>query len=367
MRRTIKYIISFIFMFIVTCSGLLCSAAIITDSLDNDQKGIILSNAVESGLNGMIGPSSYWGIASYTDTLSTASYFVRGYNWDNNSAFDSSSVTLNLPFYLSFFDSLTIQLVLATNLSTTSSNLSTPTFYKVFGSTSSTVAGIRLGDVYIANVIPPGSTRTTKTTFFGSLYQITINDPIDFLRIKFTVSSYSSNQMFIFGFAGIDVTGTSEALQNIDQQVSQIGIKVDTLTSAIQNAASNIGSIVTGQGTILSAVEDIKDYVESIDDKQDIIIYATQNDQLIIQEYNERLTEIKNEFNEYNSILEQYYNPPNINNVTNIIDGGVPSEYDPTVVAPVLSAIFDNSIVTIILVAVLALAVMSYVLFGKKG
>lgn len=368
MRRTIQYIISFIFILIVTCSGLLCSAAVITDTLDADQKGIILSNATGSGFYDFRLQNTNWAIGTYTDYFSKAEYIARG-NSNSINSISSTSLTLNLPFFLSGFDSLTVEFFLLSNYSTNYSPFGTPTVSRVLGSAASSLSVTNIGSVNLRNVQTPSNTGSNVTTsYFGYLYQVTITDPIDYLRIQFSSDETGSNaKQFLYGFAGVYVNGTSEALANIEVQVSQIGTKVDTLTSAIQSAASNIGAIVTGQGNLLTAVEDIKDYAESIDDKQDIIIYATQNDQLIIQEYNERLTEIKNEFNEYNSILEQYYNAPDVNNVTNIIDGGMPSEYNPAVVAPVLSAIFDNSIVTIILVAVLALVLMSYVLFGKKG
>ena len=368
MRHTIKYIISFIFILIVTCSGLLCSAAVITDSLDPDQKAIILQNATGSGFNSLSSGNTYWAIGTYQDYFSDATYIARG-NSSNINSITSTSLTLNLPFYLSGFDSMTIEFFLLSNYAASSSPFGTPTVSRVFGSAATSLSITNIGSVNLRDVTIPSNTGGSSTaSYFGYLYQVTVTDPIDFLRIQFS-SDYVGNSVkqFLYGFAGVYVNGTSEALANIEVQVSQIGSKVDALTTAIQNATSDIGAIVDGQGNLLTAVEDIKDYAESIDDKQDIIIYATQNDQLVIQEYNERLTEIKNEFNEYNSILEQYYNPPDVNNVTNIIDGGMPSEYDPTIVAPVLSAIFDNSIVTIILVAVLALAVMSYVLFGKKG
>lgn len=366
MSRTIKYIISFIFMLTVTCSGLLCSAAVITDSLDDDQKGIILSNATGSGFYDFSPQDINWAVGTYTDFFSKANYVARG-NSNSINSINSTSLTLNLPFFLSGFDSVTVEFFILSNY--TGSTFRGLTVSRVLGSTATSLSVTSIGSVSLRGVQTPSNTGSSVTaSYSGVLYQVTITDPIDYLRIQFSsLYTGSTVKQFLYGFAGVYVNGTSEALQNIDQQVSQIGAKVDSLTAAVQSAASNIGAIVTGQGDLLTAVEDIKDYAESIDDKQDIIIYATQNDQLVIQEYNERLTDIKNEFNQYNSILDQYYNPPDVNNVTNIIDGGMPSEYDPTVIAPVLSAIFDNSIVTIILVAVLALAVMSYVLFGKKG
>lgn len=368
MKKICQFIISFILMSSLMLGGILCSAAVITDSLDADQKGIILSNATGTGFYDFRPQNTNWAISTYTDYFSKADYIARG-NSNSINSISSTSLTLNLPFYLSGFDSLTVEFFLLSNYSTNYSPFSTLTVSRVLGSAASSLSVTNIGSVNLRDVKTPSNTGSSVTaSYFGYLYQVTITDPIDFLRIQFT-SDYTGSdaKQFLYGFAGVYVNGTSEALANIEVQVSQIGTKVDTLTSAIQNAASNIGAIVTGQGNLLTAVEDIKDYAESIDDKQDIIIYATQNDQLIIQEYNERLTEIKNEFNQYNSILEQYYNPPDVNNVTNIIDGGIPDEFNPGELLSPLQSIMGSSIISTLLIAVATCVLISYVLFGKKG
>lgn len=367
MRRIIKYIISFIFILIVACSGLLCSAAVITDSLDTDQKAIILQNATGTGFNDFSSSDTNWALGIYQDYYSDASYTLRG-NSNSIYALSSKSLTLNLPFYLSGFDSLTIEFMLLSSHSYIGV-FGTPTFSRVIGSSSYAITATRIGEANLRSVETPSNVNSSVTSnYYGYIYQITITDPIDFLRIQFnSVYAPTDVKQFLYGFAGIYVNGTSEALANIETQVSQIGGKVDTLTSAIQNAASNIGAIVDGQGDLLTSVDDVKAYLESIDEKQGIIIYATQDDQLIIQELDERFESIKDDLDEYKDILDRYHNPPDINNVTNIIDQGLPNEFNPQVISPVLAAVFDNSIVTTILIAVGALMLMSYILFGKKG
>lgn len=356
MRRTIKYIISFIFILIVTCSGLLCSAAIFEKTLDSEQMALIVTNNSRTNTQGT------WAYLNFTTSAGVTYYTVGNVSSNSQPLLSNKNSVYNFPLFLSGFESITVQFAIFRN---EYPYMSIVNVKSVTGSSAPTVAYEQIGSTGTDTMPMPGGSGTAN--YYGKQYQVTITGPsIDYLRITVDYDG-SYDDDYMVGLIGIQVNATSEALQNIDQQVSQIGSKVDSLTSAVQNAASNIGAIVDGQGNLLTAVEDIKDYAESIDDKQDIIIYATENDQLVIQEYNERLTDIKNEFNQYNSILEQYYNAPDVNNVTSIIDGGMPSEYDPTVVAPVLSAIFDNSIVTIILVAVLALVLMSYVLFGKKG
>lgn len=353
MRRIIKYIISFIFILIVACSGLLCSAAIFPEYLTSEQINLIRRSATYSGLKGT------W--LTYTFSNDTGSYYMYGNIQSNQSPLSTSNPILYYPLFLSNFDTVVVQFA-------GFGTFDWPSILNVRavnGSVATDIPFEKIGNLGSGNIAIPGSSSTT--TYLGSQYQITISEPIDYLQITLDIPYYTVSSYYLFGLMGIQVIGTSDVLLSIESQVLQIGSKVDALTSAVQNATSDIGAIVDGQGDILTSVDDVKAYLESIDEKQDIIIYATQNDQLIILELDERFEVIKDELDEYKDILEQYYSPPDVNNVTNIIQNGLPNEYNPQVLSPVLTAVFDNSIVTTILIAVLALVTMSYVLFGKKG
>lgn len=346
-------------------------AAVITNTLDVDQKQIILNNSTSTGTKyNFNSQSTYWKNAIYTDSYSGAQYVMRGNTSSYSKIVNSNTPVFNLSMFLSGFDSMTIEFVVMQDY--TSSSAYMPrigTVQSVVGSVATSVSYQNIGSARLDSVYKPGSTgtaSTAKTTYYGTIYQVTVTNAIDYLRINFTDYYYSDIENMLLGFCAVYINGTSEALQNIEYQVSQIGTKVDDLKTAIQNAASNIGGIATNQGNILTSVNQIKGLSQTLVDNQQIIMYATQDDQLIITALNDRFDDVKDALDEYKQIMEQYHNPPEISNVTNIINQGVPQEYNPQVVAPVLGVIFDNSIVTTILIAVLALATMSYVLFGKK-
>lgn len=345
-------------------------AAILEDNFDETQKRIVMGNANASGLLSLTTAINNWPYANYTDSTSGVDYFVRG-NKYNSTAVTSSSVTLNLPFFLSGFDSLNIEFALAANSGSQNAfhwYIENLKFYIVKDSIATPVTFQDIGDIYLSQVnIPTTTNSNNAVNYYGNVYQIKITQPIDYLRITFTGTEYGTSWKYLlWGFAGIYVQATSEALVSIEQQVIEITGKVDDLKQAIENAASDLGGIATNQGEILDTVNDIKQLNNTLVQNQQIIMYSTQDDQIVMNELNDRFNDVKDALNEYKEIMEQYHNPPEISNVTNIINQGVPQEYNPQVVAPVLGVIFDNSIVTTILIAVLALATMSYVLFGKK-
>lgn len=364
MKKICQFIISFILMSSLMLSGILCSAAILEDNLDADQQTTILQNASATGLKNFSSTSTYWVMQNYTDSLSNANYVLRG-NKQSGGAISSTSFTLNLPFYLSGFDSLSIQFVVFGTYSGgyPFNNFS---FYQVNGSVATALSFQEIGSATLTNVKVPGS--TTSATYNGRIYQVTVNSSIDFLRVQFgTWYSSSDINYMMFGFSGIYVQGTSEALQNIEYQVSQIGTKVDDLKTAIQAAASNIGGIATNQGNILTSVNQIKGLAQTLVDNQEIIMYSSDDDQLILTELDTRTQDVKDALTEYKTIINQYHNPPDVNNVTNVIQQGIPEQYNPQEFATVLTAALNNSIVTTILITLGAVCLLSYVLFGKKG
>lgn len=368
-----RYIISFILILTVCSVGLLCSAAIIQDNFDETQKRIVLGNTNATGTLSF-SQTANWAYANYTDSTSGVNYFVRG-NKYNTTAVTRTDVTINLPFFLSGFDSLTLEFVLGANSPNQnywSSQFTDIQVYSVKDSIATPVERTDIGDVYLSQVkIPTTTSSTNTTTYYGNIYQISVTEPIDYLRITFNTNSYGTQtdywRYLIFGFAGIYVNATSEALVSIQQQVIDIAGKVDDLKQAIEDAASSLGGIATNQGDILNSVNDIKELNNTLVENQQIIMYSTEDDQIVMNALNERFTEVKDALQEYRDILEQYHNPPSVGDVTNIINQGVPQDYDPAIVAPVLTAVFDNSLITTILIAVIALMIMSYVLFGKKG
>lgn len=348
-------------------------AAIIEDNFDETQQRIVLGNTNATGTLSFSQVAN-WAYANFTDSTSGVNYFVRG-NKYNTTAVTRSDVTINLPFFLSGFDSLTIEFVLGANSPNQnyfSSQFTNIQVYSVKDSIATPVERTDIGDVYLSQVkIPTTTSSTNTTTYYGNIYQISVTDPIDYLRITFNTNSYGSStdywRYLIFGFSGIYVHATSEALVSIEQQVIEIAGKVDDLKQAIEDAASDLGGIATNQGEILDSVNEIKQLNNTLVQNQEIIMYSTEDDQIVMNELDARFNDVKDALDNYRDILEQYDNPPEISNVTNIISNAIPQEYDPQVIAPVLTAVFDNSIVTTILIAVVALMIMSYILFGKKG
>lgn len=267
-------------------------------------------------------------------------------------------IGFNIPLFLSGFDSITVQFAIAGSFM--NSNL------MQFDSAV-------LIDDSIATPVEVNYLGTVSTTDYSvypfQLYQVTIEDDVDLLQFRFLPLSIVSDSSFTlaFGLTAVSVVADDSVIQGISGQIMQINTKIESLIDAIDDLQSTLDGLVIQNGDVVTNLQEINNIANSIEENQELMLYLTENEELVVQNITTSNTNNTTKINQYISIMQQYsQNNPTVNNVENIIESGVPSAEAIAVAVAPIQSLFDATWFIGILATVGAVALLSYVLFGKR-
>lgn len=274
------------------------------------------------------------------------------------------SFNLNIPLFLSGFDSLTIQFAVAGTVFDYKTDLMCRSIHDSVGTF---VDFDYLGTLPATNISYPDDNLNTVSRNFA-LYQVTLTEDIDILQFSLTVNNSAVTLFQVsFGITGVSVVADDSVIQGISGQILQINNKIDDLIEAIGDLQTVLDGLVIQNGDVVTNLEEINNIASSIEENQELMLYLTDNEELVVQNITTNNTANTSKINQYISIMQQYaQNYPTVNNVENIIEAGIPSSADIAVAVAPIQSLFDATWFIGILATVGAVALLSYVLFGKR-
>lgn len=274
------------------------------------------------------------------------------------------SLNLNIPLFLSGFDSLTIQFAVAGTAFDYKTDIKCRAIHDSVGTL---VDFDYLGTLPATNIPYPDDNVNTVTRNFA-LYQVTLTEDIDILQFCLTVNNSAVTLFQVsFGITGVSVVVDDSVIQGIAGQIFDINNKIDDLIDAIGDLQLALDGLVIQNGDIVTNLEEINNIASSIEENQELMLYLTENEELVVQTITANNTSNTTKINQYISIMQQYaQNYPTVNNIENIIEAGIPSSADIAVAVAPIQSLFDATWFIGILATVGAVALLSYVLFGKR-
>lgn len=264
------------------------------------------------------------------------------------------TVNLNFPLFLSGFKTLTFQFIVQGDAL---NSLVLDSMYSISDSIASPIEFEYVGTLSSDNISYP-----------YSLYQITVDSDIDIFQVRFLPQAIiNSNLNFRFGFVAISILADDSVMQGISAQISSINTKITQLISAIGDLQTALDGLVVQNGDVVTNLQEINNIANSIEENQELMLYLTENEELVVQNITQNNTSNTTKINQYIAIMQQYAeNYPTVNNVENIIESGVPSAEAIALAVGPIQSLFDATWFIGILATVGAVALLSYVLFGKR-
>lgn len=369
MRKTYKYIISFIIISTLCVGGITCNAAIISQDIGADQFAVIL------GLSDFNYVSHFSGYAPEFGSGTTSTGVDVHVRYDGSVSYNRETYTINIPLYLTGIENGTIQFCLGSS-DTHLDSLNVVSYNVLVDGVSTTYSdGLEyLGKIGSAEFTGTGSNLGTKTYYF-KLWQITWEGNIDVLQLNVTNDDTTVTQTpFAFGLTGASFLGADVQMATIVSQITNISQGIEDLKIYVDQVESN-------QITIIGKIEDVIEALKSIDDLKDQmeqILSAEAFDQAngttIVQDIqvnNSKQVTVLNDLRSYSQTLNNYYNPNVVDNAITVLEQ---SEDSIELLGTLSTTMPLISSVTIagrplegLLIWVFAIVLLSYVLFGKKA
>lgn len=265
-------------------------------------------------------------------------------------------ISFNIPLYLSGFDSLTVQFAVAGSFTNI---LNFDSVYCIDDSVATPVTSSYLGTLQ----------STNYSVYPWQLYQVTFESDVDIAQFRFLPTSVVSDSSFTlaFGTPAISVVADDSVIEGISAQINSINTKISQLISAIDDLQTALDGLVIQNGDVVTNLQEINNIANSIEENQELMLYLTENEELVVQNITNANTSNTTKINQYISIMQQYAeNYPTVNNVENIIESGVPSSEAIAVAVAPIQSLFDATWFIGILATLGAVALLSYVLFGKR-
>lgn len=369
MRKTYKYIISFIIISTLCVGGITCNAAIISQDIGADQFAVIL------GLSDFNYVSHIGAYAPEYGSGTTSTGVDVHVRYDGSVSYNRETYTINIPLYLTGIENGTIQFCLGSS-ETHLDSLDVVSYnVLVDGVSTAFTDGLEyLGKIGSAEFTGTGSNLGTKTYYF-KLWQITWEGNIDVLQLNVTNSDTTATQTpFAFGLTGASFLGADVQIATIVSQITNISQGIEQLKIYVDQVESN-------QITIIGKIEDVIDALSSIEDLKDQmeqILSAEAFDQAngttIVQDIqvnNSKQVTVLNDLRSYSQTLNNYYNPNVVNNATRVINQYKDIISNLVSISTTLPLITGVSIggfsIENLITVVFAIVLLSYVIFGKKA
>lgn len=369
MRKTYKYIISFIIISTLCVGGITCNAAIISQDIGSDQFAVIL------GLSDFNYVSHFSGYAPEYGSGSTTTGVDVHVRYDGSVSYNRETYTINIPLYLTGIENGTIQFCLGSSESHLDS-LDVVSYNVLVDGVSSTYTdGLEyLGKIGSSDFTGTGSNVGTKTYYF-KLWQITWEGNIDVLQLNVSNSDTAVTQTpFAFGMTGASFLGADVQIATIVSQITNISQGIEQLKIYVDQVESN-------QITIIGKIEDVIDALSSIEDLKDQMeqilsaeAFDAANGTTIVQDIqvnNSKQVTVLNDLRQYSNILNQYHNNTIVSDIGEVFADNASSIADIVSVAPVATLIADVTIGVIplqeLLLTVFVIVLLSFILFGKKA
>lgn len=264
-------------------------------------------------------------------------------------------ISFNIPLYLSGFDSLTLQFAIAGSFTNI---LSFDSVFAIDDSIATEVTSSYLGTLQ----------STNYSTYPWYLYQVTFDSDVDIAQFRFLPLSVVSDSSFTlaFGTPAISVIADDSLIQGISAQILGIEDKIEDLLSAIASLQTSIDGLVIDSGNIVNNLSDIDNIVNNIEENQQVMIYGTQEQALAVSTVHNEYNSVINDIDNYISIMDRYDTKPTVGAVQDIIEAGIPDSADIAVAVAPIQSLFGAEWFIGILATVGAVAMLGYVLFGKR-